>query len=100
MASDDGISNLTKHKRRRLSLDDFDAAFGDLTPIPEFKGPRVPSNRQSLRRFLYELPKSGNSKSKAAEKVITDVLDEHNSPSHKTEKHLQTTPIQMYDDLK
>ena len=84
-----------KKRRQRMSIDSFDEALGELSPIPIFKGPRLPSNRQVLRRFLFEFKKPGTSKLTAAKTTVSEVLALHvNVPGHKKEaKHLVPMPI-------
>ena len=65
-------------KRRRLSNDDFDECFEDLSALPEFKGPKLPSRRQSLRMFLQYFQTPGD-KDDAAQITVTKVLEQHAS---------------------
>ena len=91
-----------KRKRQRLSIDSFDAALGDLSPIPDFKGPRVASNRQAVRRFLFEFQKNGVSKASAAKTTVAAVVSQHAgfASSMKEPRHLEPKLIELYDRAK
>ena len=91
-----------KKRRQRLNIDSFDEALGELSPIPIFKGPRLLSNHQVLRRFLFEFKKRGTSKLTAAKTTVSEVLALHiNVPGHKKEaKHLVPMLLEIYDRTK
>ena len=88
-------------KRRRLSLDEFDNCFGDLTTLPDFKGPKVPTNRQTTRMFLHYFKERGD-KDDAAQITISKVLQQHEpNPEAKIQSwQLETKLKAQYDNLK
>ena len=64
-------------KNTRPRVLEFSGDLGDLSPIPEFKGPKTPSNRQVLRLFLFYFMSLGYQKLDAAKSVVTEVLKKH-----------------------
>ena len=88
-------------KRRRVSNNEFDERFGDLSPLPEFKGPKVPSVRQSLGMFIHHF-KSPVDKDEAVRLTIANVLKQHaDNPETKLQpRYLEARLKEKYEHLK
>ena len=88
-------------KRRRITNDEFDERFGDLSPLAEFKGPKNPSLRQSVRRFIHLLESSVD-KDEAARSTVADILKQHAAnPEKKLQpRYLEILLKEKYDYLK
>ena len=71
--------------KRRHRPDNFKTDFGDLTPISEFKGPKVPSNRQVVKMFLNFHQPPAVTKKKAAKTTVLIVLAQHSSKTGRKE---------------
>lgn len=80
-------------KNTRPKVLEFSDDLGDLSPIPEFKGPKTPSNRQVLRLFLFYFMSLGYQKSDAAKSVVTEVLKKHTTTA------VSKTPGRLVDDI-
>ena len=65
-----------KSQKTQIDLLEFIPELGDLSPISEFKGPRVPSRRQVLRHVLFFVA-LGLSLVEAGGKVVDNVLKKH-----------------------
>ena len=65
-----------KSQKTQIDLLEFIPELGDLSPILEFKGPRVPSRRQVLRHVLFFVA-LGLSLVEAGGKVVDNVLKKH-----------------------
>ena len=82
-------------------MDEFDDCFGDLTALPDFKGPKVPSNRQTTRMFLHYF-KERDDKDDAACITVGKVLQQHKlNPEVKMQSgQLEIKLKAVYDNLK
>ena len=90
-----------KKSRKQIDILDFLLEMGDLTPLQEFKGPRVPSRRQTLRHFLYFLV-LGLSLIDAGNKVVENVLKKHPTKADqaKTPKRIRDDVIALYKNAR
>ena len=62
--------------------------LGDLSPLEEMRGPKVPSNRQVLRFFLFLLS-VGTELSEATGLVVEKVLAKHTTATAKCQRRLE-----------
>ena len=63
-------------KKQQIDILWFSHEFGDLTPVDEFRGPKTPSNRLSLRLLLHWISQ-GNSLDEAGAEVAVRVVAKH-----------------------
>ena len=92
------LSKEKHNERKQNDLLEFDPRFGDLSPIEEFHGPRTPSRRQVLRRFLHEVS-GGNSLIDAGNQVVKNLLEKHPTivGQTKSSKRLREDVIALYN---
>ena len=62
--------------REQIDILDYPSAFGDLSPIEGFKGPKKPSRRQVLRHLLHLVSNNCTLKD-AADRVVSEILAKH-----------------------
>ena len=88
--------------RKRRSITDFDPEFGDLSPVPDIKGPKVALNRQALRLFLHFFGQPAETKTSSSRAAIDIILQHHigdNDPMKQRGK-LELNIIKLYDNTK
>ena len=62
--------------KQQIDVLSFSVEFNDLSPVDELRGPKTPSNRQSLRHFLHWISQ-GKSLDEAGAEVAVRVIAKH-----------------------
>ena len=89
----------TPIKRTRLKYTSFSENLGDLSPLQEFRGPKVPNNRQVLRFFIF-LISVGFTQRQAADEVVEKVLQKHETDISKSPRRLSDAVLSLHKQAK